>query len=296
VIEKKKILLTGGTGFLGSSILKSLNRNLFDIILLKRSFSNLHRIESVILDTKAVDIDEVSLEDIFSRDKIDIILHCATDYGRKNSDSFQIVEANLRLPLQLIQLGHKQGVKCFINTDTILDKRINDYTLSKNQFKEWLAVFSSKMVCINVALEHFYGPGDDTTKFVSYIIQKIISEAESIDLTSGEQERDFIYIDDTVSAFCMIIDKCLDYNIGLYKYEVGTGYPQSIRVLTEMIKKISGNTKTKLNFGALPYRENEVMKCLSNNTGLKKLGWNCRYDLAAGLKKTIDIEKNRGSL
>jgi predicted glycosyltransferase involved in capsule biosynthesis len=71
------------------------------------------------------------------------------------------------MPLQLLELGKKTRVNCFINTDTILDKRVSYYSLSKNQFREWLELYAKEMICLNVALEHFYGPYDDNTKFVS---------------------------------------------------------------------------------------------------------------------------------
>ena len=54
----------------------------------------------------------------------------------------------------------------FINTDTILDKRINAYSLSKSQFKEWMSFGFENVKFTNIALEHFFGPFDTTTKFV----------------------------------------------------------------------------------------------------------------------------------
>ncbi len=49
----------------------------------------------------------------------------------------------------------------FINTDTILNKEINAYSLSKTQIYEWLHYFKSSFTCIDIALEHFYGPNDN---------------------------------------------------------------------------------------------------------------------------------------
>jgi len=287
----KNILLTGGTGFLGSSLLRSLIDANYNVIVLKRSFSNDHRIKEFYPVIKTLDIDLNPLEKIFNEMRIDIILHCATDYGRKINDNLQIVEANLILPLKLLELGYKNGVECFINTDTILDKGVNEYSLSKKQFKDWLIVYSKKMVCLNIALEHFYGPGDDKTKFISFIIDNLNRNVEKIDLTPGEQTRDFIYIDDTVNAFMTIISKYRDGQLGFYDYEVGTGNSYSIRYVVELIKRISGNNTTLLNFGAVSYRENEVMDCTSNNGPVKALGWECKYTLEEGLVKTFEYSK-----
>ncbi|MEK7131255.1 MAG: NAD(P)-dependent oxidoreductase [Patescibacteria group bacterium] len=289
--QDKVILLTGGTGYLGSNILKELvNKREYKIVVLKRSFSNSFRIEAYKDRINTYDADKVDHRKIFIDNKIDIILHCATDYGRKNSDPTQVIEANLVLPLKLLELGREFGAKCFINTDTILDKRIDGYSLSKKQFKDWLMSYQNNLICVNVALEHFYGPGDDKTKFVSSTLQKLIGGVDKIDFTKGEQKRDFVFIDDVVSAFMMILENINNFSNKFYNFEIGSNKAKSIRETVETMKTILNNKKTVLNFGALPYRENEVMECVADISEITKLGWSSKYSLEEGLKKTIDFE------
>jgi nucleoside-diphosphate-sugar epimerase len=290
-MEMKIILLTGGTGYLGSKILKQLVDNGYNIILLKRSFSNPVRIKEYINKITSYDIDLVPLERIFSENTIDTIVHCATNYGRGENDPLHVIEANLVLPLKLLELGKKYHVKSFINTDTILDKRINYYSLSKRQFKDWLFVYKHDYTCINVALEHFYGSGDDETKFVTYIVHNLLKNVDKIDLTKGEQKRDFIYIDDVVNAFIKIINSLDNFSQDFYEFEVGTNHPLSIKEFVELAKQLSGNEQTLLNFGALPYRENEVMNYKVNTSEILKLGWKCNRTVEEGLKKMIELEK-----
>jgi nucleoside-diphosphate-sugar epimerase len=288
-MEMKIILLTGGTGYLGSKILKQLVDNGYNIILLKRSFSNPVRIKEYINKITSYDIDLVPLERIFSENTIDTIVHCATNYGRGENDPLHVIEANLLLPLKLLELGKKYHVKSFINTDTILDKRINYYSLSKRQFKDWLFVYKHDYTCINVALEHFYGSGDDETKFVTYIVHNLLKNVDKIDLTKGEQKRDFIYIDDVVNAFIKIINSLDNFSQDFYEFEVGTNHPLSIKEFVELAKQLSGNEQTLLNFGALPYRENEVMNYKVNTSEILKLGWKCNRTVEEGLKKMMEI-------
>jgi nucleoside-diphosphate-sugar epimerase len=287
----KIILLTGGTGYLGSKILKQLVDNGYDIILLKRSFSNPVRIKEYINKITPYNIDLVPLDTIFRENTIDTIVHCATNYGRGENDPLHVIEANLLLPLKLLELGKKYHVKSFINTDTILDKRINYYSLSKKQFKDWLIVYKQDYTCINVLLEHFYGAGDDATKFVTYIIHNLLKNVDKIDLTKGEQRRDFIYIDDVVNAFEKIINSLDNFNQDFYEFEIGTNHPLSIKQFVELAKHISGNKHTLLNFGVLPYRENEVMNYNVNTSEISKLGWKCNSTVEEGLKKMIELEK-----
>ncbi len=291
VMQKLKILLTGGTGYLGSNILKEmLRKESCEVIVLKRSFSNTFRINSYKEKIRTYDVDKIDYKKIFECGKIDVILHCATDYGRKNFDPIQIIEANLLLPLRLLELGREYGVKCFINTDTILDKRINNYSLSKKQFKDWLMNYQKDLICVNVALEHFYGPGDDKTKFVSHTLSDLINEVDNIDFTLGEQKRDFVFIDDAVSAFMLILENVNNFNNKFYNFEIGSSETRSIRKVVELMKNMLGNKKTILKFGALPYRDNEVMECVANISEIIKLGWSSKYSLEEGLKKTIDFE------
>ena len=290
-MDRKTILLTGGTGYLGSNLLKRLVGSGYKVILLKRSSSNLIRIKKYTNKVTSYDIDQVPLETVFLENTVDIILHCATDYGRRDPDPLRMIEANLVLPVKLIELGKNYQVNCFINTDTALDKSVSHYSLSKKQFRDWLSTYKKELICINVAIEHFYGPGDDETKFVTYIVRNLIKNADRIDLTKGEQERDFLYIDDAVDAFVKIIEYSDTLDTGFYEFEIGSSNPVSIREFVMLAKQLSGNDHTILNFGALPYREHEVMNSTVNSTAIARLGWKCRVTVKDGLKKMIAIEK-----
>lgn len=291
--EPLTLLLTGGTGFLGSNLLHRLVLDNFRIVLLVRSTSNLLRIQDILHRIVLVNADETPLENIFLNERFDTIVHCATNYGRKEIDPMSILDANLMLPLKLMHLGKRHGVSCFINTDTILDKGVNSYSLSKCQFKEWLNVYSSDMVCLNVALEHFYGPLDDETKFVTFIIRSFLGNVAKIDLTKGEQKRDFIYVDDVIDAFYTIIRNSKAMNKGFTTYEIGTSRTIPIHEFVMMVKRLAQNENTHLNFGALPYRYNEVMESHVDTTEIERLGWRPQVSLEEGLRKTIELEKER---
>lgn len=289
--RKKNILMTGATGFLGSNLLGELIKQKYEVTILKRSTSNIGRIKDLIGSVKFFNLDKISIEDIFKKVKVAIILHCATSYERADTDPFTVIDANLLLPLKLLQIGKKNKIKYFINTDTILNKRINHYTLSKSQFKDWLQMYSEELICVNVLLEHFYGPFDDKTKFISFIIDKLLENAAEIDLTEGRQKRDFIYIDDVVDAFIRVLGNLDNLKFGVYNYEIGTNKSFEIRKVVELIKKISGNAATTFNFGIIPYRKNEIMNSKVNTKTIRNLGWEPKYSLIQGLTKTINKEK-----
>src|SRR3990167_3471727 len=180
----------------------------------------------------------------------------------------------------------------FINTDTILDKRVSVYSLAKKQFYDWLKLFSTEMPCINVSLEHFFGPLDDRSKFCTKMITDLLLGVPNIDLTPGLQKRDFIYIDDVVDAFVKIIDYSLQISNGFYHFEVGAGKNLTIKSFIELLVGLTGNATTQLNFGALEYRANEIMEYHVNLKPIQSLGWYPCYSLIDGLKETIRVEKN----
>lgn len=291
--KKQTILLTGGTGFLGANLLRSILIKGFDVVLLLRRSSNLYRISDLLSKVKTYYIEDGSLENLFEDNKIDVVLHCATNYGRKDEGAISVLESNLMLPLKILQLGVQNGITCFVNTDTILDKRISYYSLSKNQFKEWLKMYSHKIVCANVALEHFYGPNDNISKFVTSIMISLLKNEREIQLTEGKQKRDFIYIDDVVTSFACIFPHLAKKEKGFFNYEIGTGKTISIKEMVSLTKSLANNTKTILNFGAIPLRHNEVMESKVDLSNIHSLGWRPKISIKEGLDITLKFERRR---
>ena len=285
----KTILISGATGFLGSNILKRLVDQNHKVVILKRSFSNTERIDDYLKKIKYYDIDKVKLDKCFLENNIDAFIHCATDYGRKKIDPMQIIDSNLIFPLKLMEIAINNNCKIFLNTDTILDKRVNSYSLSKSQFLDWFKIYSEKAICINIVLEHFYGPFDDKSKFVASIIKKLVNNESHINFTLGEQKRDFIYIDDVVDAFKIVLENIINMKNGFYSYEIGTGKFISIKKIVTVIKELIGNS-TNLYFGAIPYRTSEIMEPKMDLNPIKKIGWKPMTKLVNGLKKTIESE------
>jgi nucleoside-diphosphate-sugar epimerase len=286
----KKVLITGANGFLGSHVVKLLIKKNYKIFATKRKNSNLIRLKSY--QQKIIFLKIDNLDKYFSQNQFNLVIHCATNYGTNDKKLSDIIFPNLTFPLKLLELCEQYHVKTFINTDTILPKNISGYTLSKFQFYEWMKKFSEKINCINVKIEHFFGPGDNKTKFVISNILNLINKKKFIYLTKGKQKRDFIYIDDVISAFDKIILWSNKKRNGLYNFEIGTNKLISIKNFMKLLKKLTNNEKTILRFGYIPYRKEELMTSKVNNNNLIKLGWRPKNLLTEGLKKTIKYYSN----
>ena len=286
----KTILVTGATGFLGSHLIESLIYQGYSVVILKRSTSNLWRINDLMPLVKSYDVDLVSLDLAFMENRIDCVIHAACHYGRNGDSTATIAETNLSFGLCILDACLKYGTPTFVNTDTLLSKYLNNYTLSKKQFVEWLKQHSDKINVINLRLEHIYGPKDDTDKFVHWVISQFETNVPEISLTKGRQKRDFIYIDDVVAAYLLVIEKASVLN-GFNEYDVGTGTLMEVKVFLELLKDAYqnnlGNTTSKLLFGAVPYRDGEMMTVKVDNSGLVALGWKPAITVKQGLQNLI---------
>lgn len=287
------IFLTGGTGFLGSHIARRLIGDGRKIVFLKRSSSSTARIDGIISSENTFDLDQSPLEALFAHARPDIVLHCATNYGRGATEPSSVVDANLTFPLRLLEVAITARTPVFINTDTVLNENISPYAASKRRFAEALASRSADLVGINVALEHFFGPGGGTANFVSRMVSDLVSGVERIPLTLGRQKRDFIFVDDVVDAFVTLIQHGAGWPKGFYPYQVGSGRNVSIRELMALLVRLTGNTKTQLDFGAIAYRPNETMETHVDISGLKKLGWAPKTTLEDGLRRMLEAARER---
>lgn len=291
-----KIALTGATGFLGSHLLRDFSQLGHDILIVKRSSSKLDRIQSLVGKFAVCDIDSVSDTELCEHlQGKEVIIHTATNYGRHGETPSQVFEANTVFPLQLLDAGIRAGVSLFINTDTVLDKYLNLYSFSKNQFLQWGQFFSKndQIKFINVKLEHFYGAFDDASKFTQMVFSSCLSN-QPLNLTKGEQKRDFIYIDDVVSAYTCLLTKGLDFSENFSEFELGSGLPVSIRSFVELVHTQS-TSSSPLVFGALAYRDGEIMHSSADIEALKKLGWSPNYSLESGVKRVIEHFRHQGA-
>lgn len=291
-----KILITGVTGFLGSHLAKSFVEKGFSVIGLKRESSSTLSLKGIHGELHLYNR-EAGLENLFNQHSdIDVVVHTATCYGRRGVLS-EVMEANVMLPLRLLELCTSNTSCVFINTDTYFSKASNDYdyladyTFSKVVMRKLGQQFAveNNVKFINMQLEHVFGPNDGGAKFTSNVFQKLLANVNQLELTAGEQQRDFIYIDDVVDAFLTVVSTpSIMSSKGVCSFEVGTGKACSIKDFVGKVKDVL-QSETDLGFGVLPYRKNELMHSVADTSALQRIGWVSKISLEDGIKKTIAV-------
>lgn len=296
---KPTLLLTGGNGFLGSHLLHYFVEK-YHVVVLEKNIRHLARMEKFKSRLPIYDIENQPLKQIFEQHRIDVVVHTATNYGRNCSFS-QIIRDNVAFAVELMETAQAHGTKLFVNTDTFINtdeikyNYLVSYALSKKNVVEWMMQFRNQMRMVNIKLHHIFGENDNPEKFVTAMLQQITANKPAIQLTPGEQRRDFIYVENVVKAFDCAIGYALNKPNGFYAYEAGHGQAISVKEFLTMMKQ-AAQSHSQLQFGALPYRDNEFMNVKADNTSLQAIGWKPEVSVKQGIERVVSAwqkQKNR---
>lgn len=288
----KVAVITGATGFIGSHLARKLVGLGWSVHAFHRQSSSLDLLADCAESIQWHNIETTALDSIWDAiGSTDVVYHLATEYGRDDQPASAVAAANVLFPLQLLEHADAHGAEMFVTTDTCFPASypyLREYTLSKKQFAQWGNVWAqqSGKRFVNVVLQHPYGPGDRAGKFVPWIIEQCLQNVDQINLTSGEQRKDFIYVDDVVDALIVLHEwrECLPVEFS--EVPCGSGTAVTLKHFIETIHAITQST-SRLEFGALPNRAGEMLYSCSDNEILNGLGWSATTSLAEGIRLTL---------
>jgi CDP-paratose synthetase len=290
-----EIILTGATGYLGSHLANALLADGHKVRALMRQGSKPGRLSEIMNRLHRIDIDgsleRASLDKAFDGIGSDAwLVQCATVYGRHGESRSEIVSANLFLPLALLDAAAEAGIRYFLNTDTVLSADTNAYALSKGQFRDWVRLYAEdgSFKVVNLALEHFFGPGDGQTKFPTWVTRQCLRNVPEILLSEGTQVRDFVYINDVIDAYRSVLSATWEQNWNSWR--VGTAAPVTVRAFVETIHQFT-KSSSQLKFGAVTSRAEPEVTESTPSLEQANTGWKPKWGIEHGLLALIDGER-----
>jgi UDP-glucose 4-epimerase len=317
-LEKKRILVTGATGFIGSHLTRRLVGEGAEVNILTRPGSK--TINPLIKDrgnkitVLHADLKEVKeLESALAGIEPEIIYHLAayTNVGRALEHAKECIQTNIQGTANLLSALDNVDYECFIHTGTneeygdnevpfredMKERPTSPYSVSKCASEMFCQMYHKAYGRPIAILRPFnaYGPWQKCNRIIPEVIVSSLL-GENIKMTDGEQTREFNYIDDIVEG----IIKASDIKKAIGEIiNIGCGEEHSIREVVEKIVGLIGNNNNIM-FGALPYRPNEIWRMFCDNSKAKEiLKWEPKYTLDEGLRKTIEwyrmeYERNPG--
>lgn len=271
----------GAFGFLGSR-LTSYFESRHTVIGLARKRNNEATINNIIYTTENNWIEKIV------EFEPNIIINTIACYGRHNEPATALIESNILMPIRVLESISSLDT-VFINCGTSLPPNTSLYAYTKQKANELAAAIIDK-VCgkyIELKLEHFYGAFDGDDKFTSMVIRRCLSN-QPVKLTSGLQQRDFLYIKDLLTAFDCIINNVNNFP-KFHSIEVGSGKAISIREYVETVKNIT-KSNSIIEFGVVKERANELMYSCADIAELEKIGWKREFSLVDALTEIIEEE------
>lgn len=306
-----KILITGGSGFIGSHVaehfqnkadivvydnLSSGNKN--NIINLKHSF-----IEGSILDKELLNE---------AMNDVDYVIHLAAIVSVQESmtDPYKTIETNVKGLINVLEAAAAHNVKKLIfasscsiygecpilpKTETLLPDPRSPYAISKLDGEYYCNLYKQTKNLNYTALRFFnvYGARQDPSNNYAAVIPIFLHNAmqntgQNKPITiygDGTQTRDFVYVKDVVSAIDFAITNSNISGV----FNVGSETSISILEVAKTIKTLT-NSKSEIVFK--PSRAGDVQHSKSNCSKLKEEGWFPKYGFLTGLQEIIKTIPN----
>lgn len=295
-LTNKKILVTGGNGYLGRHLIAKLKAVGSTVFIIDK-FGDSTADNNFIIDIT----DKEVVQNTIATIRPDIIFHLAASLNRERVfDRFDETNSvNFGGTLNLLTALKDVDYEHFIFTSTsevyggnvapFTENQLPDpaspYSLTKIYAEQLIQTFSKtydKRYTI-LRLFNFFGKNMSPQFFIPQMIDTF-RKNETFDMTEGGQKRDFLYVDDVIEA--MLLSAQHDGKNEIFN--VCSGKAVSLKELALEIKNTL-NSQSAINFGALPYRENEVWNMVGDNSKIQQqLGFTPKYNLRSGIEAVIE--------
>ncbi len=317
--NQKKILITGATGLVGSSLTKSLlNQNAFVVALIRGSnpqseFFHSGNFQKASLVHGSLE-DYSSIERAINQYEIDTVFHLGaqTIVGAAYRNPFSTFEANIRGTYNLLEAcrHHQKLVKRIVIAssdkaygsspslpylETMPLNGIHPYDVSKSCVDLISATYHhTYSLPIGIArCGNIYGEGDlNWSRLIPGTIRSFHFDQQPIIRSDGMFTRDYIYVEDVANAYLCLGEHLQRPEIQGQAFNFGLDSPFTVLQIVQAIQRLmncSQLTPKILNQASAEIRD----QSLNSKKAKELLGWKHCYSLEEGLLKTIEWYKNR---
>lgn len=310
-------LITGGAGFIGSSLTERLLKNDSKVIIID-NFNDYYNPELKEENIKPFlknrnyklyrgDIRDFKLiNEILKENKIDVIVHLAAMAGVRPSIENPILyqEVNGVGTQNILEAAHLHNVKNLVmassssvygnckeipfSENMVVDYAISPYAATKKA-NEVMAHVYHKLYDMNILLLRFftvYGPKQRPDLAINKFTRLMLNNEEIPMFGDGSTSRDYTYIDDIVDGIVRSCDYVMKNNHVYEIMNIGSNNPISLK---EMITTIAKELNVHLKIKELPMQPGDVNRTYANITKAKRLiGYEPSISFEEGIKKFIE--------
>lgn len=318
----KNILITGGAGYIGSHIaVELLDKNYKVIVydnLTNSSKISVKRVEEItgknITFYEADILDEKKLSEVFEKEKIDVVIHCAAlkSVGESVKKPLEYYHNNITGTLSLLKIMRKYSCKniIFSSSATVygdpesvpitedFPKGIctNPYGWTKSMMEQIMTDLQKSDPEWKVVLLRYFNPigahksgkiGEDPqgipNNLLPYIAQVAVGKLDYLsvfgddyDTVDGTGVRDYIHVVDLAKGHVLAVDK-IDKLKGVSIFNLATGKGYSVLEVLKAFEKACGK---KISYKIVQRREGDIAKCFADaSKAYKILGWKAKKDI-----------------
>lgn len=300
-LKGKKVLVTGGAGFIGFYTTNALLKRGAEVIVIDNLVTGREENLNPRAGFYRLNIASPEVENVFERERPELVYHFAFNVLVPKSVENPLIDMDsIAGSVNIFQNAKKYGVEKIIfsssgflygNTKNLPAREtepvspISPYVVSKNAVENYLEFFRVAHGLPYVVLRYaaVYGPGQVTGAMADYIRKLTTGEQAQI-WGDGSKTRDYVYIDDAVRANLLALKLPFDYPCPVFN--VGTGVETTLNALYWKITKILNKEARPI---YLPDRPGEQMRYALDYSKIKAvLKWQPRIALDGGLKRTVE--------
>jgi UDP-glucose 4-epimerase len=295
-LKNKKILVTGGAGFIGSHTIDVLIQKGAKVVIL----DNLSTGKKENIHKKAkfykANIADPKIENIFQKEKPEIVYHFAFNVQVPESVKNPLLDKDSIIgSINIFENAKKYGAKKLIfassgfiygNNNNLPIKEgepmepVSSYSVAKKTAENYLMFFRKVHGLPGIVLRYatIYGPGQVRGAMSDYI-RKLAAGRQAKIWGDGQKTRDYVYIDDVVGVNIAVLDLPDSYKDPIFN--VGTGKEITLNQVYKRIAELLGKAPKPIYLSDRPGEQ--IRYCLDCTKIKKALGWQAEYNIENGL-------------